>query len=70
MSETIIITKDNDMLDALCKAHYGRESPVPDVLEANPILRSCRRFCRQAFGSSCPTSTWPLPSAPEVRLWG
>jgi phage tail protein X len=33
-----IISRDGDMLDAICKRHYGRESLVPLVLRANPQL--------------------------------
>jgi ribonuclease I len=31
-------TTDGDMLDAVCRAHYGTEAQVPAVLAANPGL--------------------------------
>ncbi|ACS80172.1 tail protein X [Maridesulfovibrio salexigens] len=34
----IYTTKDGDMLDHICWKHYGTESAVPEVLEANPGL--------------------------------
>jgi phage tail protein X len=33
-----IISKDGDILDALCWHHYGRQDVVPAVLGANPHL--------------------------------
>ncbi len=30
--------KQGDMLDAICKAHYGTEAAVAAVLDANPGL--------------------------------
>lgn len=35
---TRYMTKDGDMLDAVCWKHYGNESTVAAVLEANPGL--------------------------------
>lgn len=62
-------TIDGDMVDAICKAHYGREDMTVAVYEANPGLA--------ALGSILPKGlliTLPEPSEPPVRkpirLWG
>lgn len=71
MSETVIITKDNDMLDALCKVHYGRESPVPAVLEANPHLAKLPALLPAGIHIVLPDiDPATSESTPEVRLWG
>jgi phage tail protein X len=66
---TVWRTTDGDMLDAICKAHYGTEAHVPTVLEANRGLA--------ALGPVYPagvTITLPVIAAPatagQIRLWG
>ncbi len=62
-------TIDGDMVDAICKAHYGREDMTVAVYEANPGLA--------ALGPVLPKGVLiKLPTVPErpvrepVRLWG
>ncbi len=62
-------TIDGDMVDAICKAHYGREDMTVAVYDANPGLA--------ARGPVLPKGIpVTLPVAPEVtvrkpiRLWG
>jgi len=61
-------TKSFDVLDAICKEHYGREDQVTAVLDANPGLA--------AFGPVLPAGlTIVLPdlpkpdTAPKIRLY-
>lgn len=62
-------TIDGDMVDAICKGHYGREDMTVAVYEANPGLA--------ALGSVLPKGILILlPEPPEtsvrkpIRLWG
>lgn len=62
-------TIDGDMVDAICKQHYGREDLTPMVYDANPGLA--------ARGPVLPKGvTIYLPDQPEtpvhkpIRLWG
>lgn len=67
---TTIITKDGDMLDALCKAHYGREGLVLAVLEANPQLGRLPAVLPAGVVIVLPeVESTPEAPAPEIRLW-
>lgn len=55
------LTKDDDMLDAICAKHYGRTAgAVEAVLEANPGLANKARSWRRAWSWCC--RSWPSPS--------
>ncbi len=62
-------TIDGDMVDAICKTHYGSEAMTVAVYDANPGLA--------ALGPVLPKGILiKLPTAPEkpvrkpIRLWG
>ncbi|MCT4559542.1 MAG: tail protein X [Pelagimonas sp.] len=38
-------TLEGDMIDEICKVHYGREDRTVAVYEANPGLAALGRFC-------------------------
>lgn len=69
---TTIITKDNDMLDALSKAHYGREDRALMVLAANPHLARLPAVLSAGVTIVLPqdATAEDTESAPEVRIWG
>jgi phage tail protein X len=64
-----IITRDNDMLDAICKRHYGRESLVPAVLEANPHLAKLPALLPAGVEIILPEISDTPSSLPEIRIW-
>ncbi|MGR3199468.1 MAG: tail protein X [Paracoccus sp. (in: a-proteobacteria)] len=64
-----VITRQGDMLDAICKTHLGSEQLIVDVLELNPGLA--------ALGPVYPagieillSDVAAVPVRSEVRLWG
>lgn len=64
-------TREGDVLDAICWRHYGRESAVPAVLEANrelatygPVLPAGVLIVLPALAESD-----TLSDVPTVRLW-
>jgi phage tail protein X len=62
-------TTDGDMLDAICRTHYGTEAQVPAVLAANPGLAALGPVYAAGVLITLP----PLPApveAGQVRLWG
>lgn len=63
-----IITKDGDMLDALCRAYYGREDLVPEVLEANPGLAAKAAVLEAGLRVLLPDLPEPAEKR-EIRLW-
>jgi phage tail protein X len=66
-----IITKDGDMLDAVCKRRYGRESIVPFVLKANPHLAKQPAVLPAGLEIALPDAPeTPEANPPEIRLWG
>jgi len=68
---TRVITSDGDMLDAICKRHYGRESQVPLVLEANPHLAKQPAVLPAGLEIVLPdVHEVPETNPPEIRLWG
>lgn len=64
-----IVTKDGDMLDALCWRHYGREDVVPAVLEANPALAARPPMLPAGLRVTLPDLPDPAEKK-EIRLWG
>lgn len=62
-------TVDGDVLDAICYRHYGRESAVVAVLEANPGLADLGPVLEAGTRITLPD----LPDAEEgpgaPRLW-
>lgn len=68
---TSVITRDGDMLDAVCKRHYGRESAVPLVLSANPHLAGQPAILPAGLEIILPDiPETPEADPPEIRLWG
>jgi phage tail protein X len=63
-----ILTKDKDILDALCYKHYGREALVPQVLEANPHLAKLPVLLPAGVLVYLPDIE-EQQEKPEVRLW-
>ena len=63
------VTKDGDMLDAICRDLLGSESHVPAVLDANPHLADLGPIYAAGV-----TVTLPVVAAPvepgKIRLWG
>ncbi|MEZ9525730.1 tail protein X [Enterovibrio norvegicus] len=65
---TIYRTREGDVLDAICFHHYGRESAVTDVMNANPGLAEKGPILPSGL-----SITMPEVSAPVVKkgssLW-
>ena len=62
-------TTDGDMLDAICRAHYGTERHVPAVLAANPGLAALGPVYAAGVQITLPVVAAPV-EAGQVRLWG
>lgn len=62
-------TKDGDMIDEICKGHYGREDMTVAVYEANPGLAARGAVLPKGIDIILPD---PEPQAPRqpIRLWG
>lgn len=62
-------TKDGDVLDALCRTHYGpRDGATEAVLEANPGLAAIG----PVYASGILIAFPDLPATPEasmIKLW-
>jgi phage tail protein X len=63
-----IISKDGDMLDALCWRHYGRQDLVPAVLEANPHLAGLSPVLTAGVVIVLPDLSEPS-TTPSIRIW-
>lgn len=61
-------TVDGDMADAVCKAHYGRESALVDVFEANPGLAAIGPILPAGVTILLPDLASPQ-STTVLRLW-
>jgi len=62
-------TRQGDMLDAICKAHYGNEGMVEPVYDANPHLAELGPILpmgREVFLPDLSAQTVTRP----IRLWG
>lgn len=64
-----VITRDGDMLDALCKAHLGSEQLVTAVLDLNPGLADRGPVYSAGLAILLPDAA-PAPARSEIRLWG
>lgn len=64
-------TTDGDMVDAICKAHYGTEDMVEAVHEANPRLAAIGPVLPKGLVLTLPEAARPAASvARPIRLWG
>lgn len=66
---TVWRTTDGDMLDAICRAHYGTEAHVPAVLEANRGLAAAGPIYPAGLLITLPVIAAPAAPA-QIRLWG
>ncbi len=63
-------TKDGDMLDAICLAHYGQVTHVEErVLKANPGLAKLGPVYSAGLLIELPALDLNPPKANIVRLW-
>lgn len=62
-------TIDGDMIDAICKAHYGRENMTVAVYEANPGLAELGPVLSKGHVIVLPDQAEVTPRA-TIRLWG
>ncbi len=62
-------TIDGDMVDAICKAQYGREDMTVAVYEANPGLAACGPVLPRGIVIALPDRP-ETPVRNPVRLWG
>jgi phage tail protein X len=61
-------TIDGDMVDAICKAHYGNENMLETVLEANPGLAALGPVLSRGQVITLPEKAVATTIQP-VRLW-
>ncbi|MBC6416877.1 MAG: tail protein X [Rhodospirillales bacterium] len=66
---TVYRTRDGDMVDALAKAHYGREDMTAAVYRANPGLAAKGAVLPAGILIRLP-DPGPEPVRRPVRLWG
>ena len=63
------LTRDGDLLDAICWLHYGRQGgAVEPVLDVNPGLADRGPVYPAGVLITLPELPAPAPAAP-VRLW-
>lgn len=62
-------TRDGDMLDAICRHYYGRESAVTAVLEANRHLADYGPVLPPGVIIDLPELPDHEPGAGATRLW-
>ena len=62
-------TIDGDMIDVICKAHYGSEDMTVAVYEANPGLAALGPVLPLGLLVDLPDQPEASPRQP-VRLWG
>ncbi|WP_330927074.1 tail protein X [Candidatus Sororendozoicomonas aggregata] len=61
-------TRDGDMLDQICLAHYGRVDVIEKVLEANPSLAEAGPVLRAGLIINLPEISLPGPTT-DINLW-
>lgn len=62
-------TIDGDMVDAICKAHYGDESMMVAVYQANPGLAAKGPVLPMGLVIELPEQN-PTGTRTPIRLWG
>lgn len=62
-------TRDGDVIDLICKAHYGREDMTVTVYEANPGLAARGPVLPKGIWITLPDPT-PETTDQPIRLWG
>lgn len=62
-------TREGDVLDAVCWQHYGRESAVVAVLEANPGLAGRGPVLPAGLVIDLPPLPEQEPGEGATRLW-
>lgn len=63
-------TKDGDVLDALCRTHYGaRDGATEAVLDVNPGLAARGPILPSGVLINFPELPAPAPPNPTIRLW-
>ena len=64
------LTSDDDILDAVCQAHYGRQAgAVEAVLEANPGLAERGPLLPAGLRIELPDLPGEARESRAVRLW-
>lgn len=63
-----VITGEDEVLDAICAAVYGKESMVVSVLEANPGLSALGPVLPSGVRIALPPAPAPKTIA-TIRLW-
>lgn len=66
---SIYRTIDGDMMDAICKAHYGREDMAAAVYAANPGLAALGPVLSKGILINLPDQPMTTSRKP-IRLWG
>ena len=64
---TTYTTRDGDVLDRICHAHYGREDAIVAVYEANPGLAKKGIFLPARVVIVLPDL--PPRASPGIDLW-
>ncbi|QFT56588.1 tail protein X [Microbulbifer sp. THAF38] len=62
-------TRAGDVLDQVCKSFYGRESAVPEILEANPKLAKLPFVLPEGVRITMPDLSEANINAPMINLW-
>ncbi|WP_444946060.1 tail protein X [Microbulbifer sp. VTAC004] len=62
-------TRAGDVLDQVCKSYYGRESAVPEVLEANPKLALLPSVLPEGVRIILPELSDAKVKSPMINLW-
>ncbi|MCF6432594.1 tail protein X [Leisingera sp. MMG025] len=62
-------TSEGDMVDEICKDHYGREDMAVAVYEANPGLAQLGPILPKGLEITLPAAQ-PATVRKPVRLWG
>ena len=64
-----VITRQGDVLDAVCKRHLGSEAHVPAVLAINPGLAGQGSVYEAGIMIRLPDVAPPRRGG-DIRLWG
>jgi len=63
------ITVQNDVLDAICHAHYGRVDVLPQVLDANPRMAEQPERLPAGVSIELPLISRPNTQNKVINLW-